>query len=118
LRGIRLTGRRRLGSNFGKRVAPADRFSRWTYFAGTGEFIEPSPRCVDSFSGPGFFRPRLLGEIDMSKATRVSVSIPVSPTNSDTSKESHPLVWIALFSGIGLLASLIAMLTGVQGVWW
>ncbi len=54
----------------------------------------------------------------MSKATRVSVSIPVSPTNSDTSKESHPLVWIALFSGIGLLASLIAMLTGVQGVWW
>jgi hypothetical protein len=54
----------------------------------------------------------------MPKATRVSVSIPVSPTTSDTSKESHPLVSIALFSGIGLLVSLVSILMGVQGAWW
>jgi hypothetical protein len=57
----------------------------------------------------------------MPKATRAAVSIPVSETSSSSSSEAsegHPLVWIALFSGIGLLASLIAMLTGVQGVWW
>jgi hypothetical protein len=32
--------------------------------------------------------------------------------------ESHPLVSIALFSGIGLLVSLVAVLMGVQGAWY
>jgi hypothetical protein len=56
----------------------------------------------------------------MPKATRVSVSIPVSETSSSSSEasESHPLVSIALFCGIGLLISLVSILMGVQGAWW
>ena len=53
----------------------------------------------------------------MPKATRVSVSIPASRISSHTS-EGHPLVRIALFSGAGLLASLIAILMGVQPAWY
>jgi hypothetical protein len=57
----------------------------------------------------------------MPKATRVSVSIPASETSSSSSyeaSESHPLVSIALFCGIGLLISLVSILMGVQGAWW
>jgi hypothetical protein len=57
------------------------------------------------------------GEIDMPKAARISAQVPVSAAASDKS-EGHPLVAIALFAGIGLLVSLIAMLTGVQGAWY
>jgi hypothetical protein len=53
----------------------------------------------------------------MPKATRVSVSIPASPISSDTS-EGHPLVGIALFCGVGLLVSLLLVLTGVQAAWY
>ena len=52
----------------------------------------------------------------MPKATRVSLPLPAATSSNNS--ESHPLVWIGLFSGIGLLASLIAILTGVQGVWY
>jgi hypothetical protein len=53
----------------------------------------------------------------MPKAARISARIPSSTASSEKS-ESHPLVSIALFAGIGLLASLIAILMGVQGVWY
>jgi len=53
----------------------------------------------------------------MPKATRVSVSIPASRTSLDAT-EGHPLVWVALFSGIGLLVSLISILNGVQPAWY
>ena len=51
----------------------------------------------------------------MPKAARITTSISVSSAseNSDTSQ----LVTIALFCGIGLLVSLVAMIFGVQGVW-
>ncbi len=52
----------------------------------------------------------------MPKAARISAQLPASTASSEKS-ESHPLVSIALFSAIGLLASLIAMLLGVSGVW-
>jgi hypothetical protein len=39
-------------------------------------------------------------------------------TASPQQTEGHPLVPIALFSGIGLLVSLVAMLMGVQGAWY
>jgi hypothetical protein len=48
----------------------------------------------------------------MPKAVRIS--IPVTSTKSD----SNELVSVALFSGLGLLVSLIAVLAGVQGVWY
>jgi hypothetical protein len=52
----------------------------------------------------------------MPKAVRVSTHIAGSTASSEKS-ESHPLVSIALFSGIGLLISLVVVLLGVSGVW-
>jgi hypothetical protein len=52
----------------------------------------------------------------MPKAARTSAQLPASTASSEKS-ESHPLVSIALFSAIGLLVSLIAVLLGVSGVW-
>ena len=53
----------------------------------------------------------------MSKAARISAPISESSVSSEKS-ESHPLVTIALFCGIGLLASLVAIITGVPGAWY
>ncbi|WP_291571555.1 hypothetical protein [Bradyrhizobium sp.] len=53
----------------------------------------------------------------MPKAARISAQI-LAPTASSEKSDGHPLVAIALFSGIGLLASLIAILAGVPGVWY
>jgi hypothetical protein len=54
-------------------------------------------------------------------AARISAQFPAStassPSKSSEKSESHPLVSIALFSGIGLLVSLIAVIWRVQGVW-
>jgi hypothetical protein len=62
------------------------------------------------------------GELDMPKAARISARIPASSvpasTASSEKSESHPLISIALFSGIGLLVSLVAILMGVQGAWY
>jgi hypothetical protein len=85
--------------------------------AASREFIEPSLRCVDLFFRAGTFFTIPFGEIDMPKATRVSLSLPAAPISTPDTSEGHPLVWISLFCGIGLLVSLIAILTGVQGVW-
>jgi hypothetical protein len=52
----------------------------------------------------------------MSKAARLVVSRPASTASSDRS-DIHELISIALFSGIGLLITLVAVLGGVQGVW-
>jgi hypothetical protein len=73
------------------------------------------------FQGRDFLK-KNIGAIDMPKAARVSVPIPASSVSSETSKSEksvgHPLVSIALFCGIGLLVSLVAMLWGVQGAWY
>jgi hypothetical protein len=53
---------------------------------------------------------------EMPKA-RIFVPISASTRSFDRSDNS-PLVTIALFSSIGLLASLIGVLAGVQGVWY
>jgi hypothetical protein len=53
----------------------------------------------------------------MLKAARSYQSIPESATSSEKS-ESHPLIPIALFSGIGLLVSLIAILMDSPGAWY
>jgi hypothetical protein len=61
----------------------------------------------------------------MPKATRIFAPIATSkpesksePKQSAKQSEGHPLVSIALFCGIGLLVSLVAMLMGVQGAWY
>ena len=53
----------------------------------------------------------------MPKAARISAPIPASTISSDKT-DSHPLVPLALFCGIGLLVSLIAVIMGIQGVWY
>jgi hypothetical protein len=53
----------------------------------------------------------------MPKAARISAPVSASKASSDKS-DSYPLVSIALFSGIGLLASLIAIIMGVPGAWY
>ena len=53
----------------------------------------------------------------MRKAVRISTPVTTLAASSEKS-ESSPLVSIALFCGIGLLVSLMAMLMGVQGVWY
>jgi hypothetical protein len=53
----------------------------------------------------------------MPRAARIAAQIPVSTASSEKS-DGHPLVPIAIFSGIGLLISLIAILMGVPGVWY
>jgi hypothetical protein len=53
----------------------------------------------------------------MSKVVRISAPIPASAASSGKS-DSSQLVSIAIFSGIGLLVSLIAIITGVPGAWY
>jgi hypothetical protein len=52
----------------------------------------------------------------MPKAARISTSVPVSSASENS--DSSQFISIALFSGIGLLISLVAVLLGVQGVWY
>ena len=53
----------------------------------------------------------------MPTAVRVSAPTPASTTAS-TKFDYHQFVLIALFSGIGLLVSLVAVILGVQGAWY
>ena len=52
----------------------------------------------------------------MPKAFRASPPVPASA--SSRKPDNSPLVTIALFCGIGLLVSLVAMMAGVQGAWY
>jgi hypothetical protein len=54
----------------------------------------------------------------MPKAARIFPPISASTGSSDRSDDDSPLVSVALFSGIGLLASLIAILMGMPCVWY
>ena len=57
----------------------------------------------------------------MSKAVRLASTIPASfiPSRVDTDPiDFSQFVPIALFSGIGLLVSFVAILCGVQGAWY
>jgi hypothetical protein len=49
----------------------------------------------------------------MPKAARISPPIASTSQRSDT----YELISVALFSGAGLLISLVAVMAGVQGVW-
>jgi hypothetical protein len=51
----------------------------------------------------------------MPKAARISTSFPASTASAQS--DSAQFVSIALFCGIGLLISLVAVMFGVQGVW-
>ena len=52
----------------------------------------------------------------MPKAAQIFLDIPISTGSSERS-ENNEFDAIVLFSGIGVVAFLIAIMTGVQGVW-
>jgi hypothetical protein len=54
----------------------------------------------------------------MPKAARVAASIPDSAASASARSESGQLIAVALFSGIGLLISLVALIVGVPGAWY
>ncbi len=54
----------------------------------------------------------------MPKAVRVAASIPVSAAASSQKSDGGQFVVVALFSGIGLLISLVAIIMGVPGAWY
>jgi hypothetical protein len=60
----------------------------------------------------------------MPKAVRISPLVPASSASENSSassaseSSSAQFVSVALFSGIGLLISLIAVILGVQGAWY
>jgi hypothetical protein len=51
----------------------------------------------------------------MPKAARISTSASVSQASQNSDREQF--VSIALFSGIGLLMSLLVVIPGVRGIW-
>jgi hypothetical protein len=53
----------------------------------------------------------------MPKAVRISTPVPASAASSEKS-DNNPLATVALFSGIGLLVSLVAILLGVPIAWY
>jgi hypothetical protein len=72
-------------------------------------------RCWLDFCTAGLWPP-LIGEADMSRAAHIFA--PISAFTSSSEKSDTALDPILLFGGICFLALLIAMLTGVQGVWY
>jgi hypothetical protein len=52
----------------------------------------------------------------MPKAARIPTSVPLSTTSAQS--DSGQFISIAIFSGIGLLISLVAVIMGVQGAWY
>jgi hypothetical protein len=58
----------------------------------------------------------------MQEGARISLQIPASTASSKksdiASSDTGSLVAIAIFSGRGLLVSLVAMVTGVPGAWY
>jgi hypothetical protein len=51
----------------------------------------------------------------MPKAAHIPTSVPVS--SASESSDTVQFVSVALFSGIGLLVSLIVVILGIQGIW-
>ncbi len=52
----------------------------------------------------------------MTKGARIVATFPASRVSRE--KSDNTFVSIALFSGVGLLLSLVAILMGVQGAWY
>jgi hypothetical protein len=94
---------------------------RWTYFYKPGSVIEPWLWPERLSGGLGISRVDLK-EAGMTKVLRFPASISASPISSDTSPSKKPrhdvFVSVALFSAIGLLASLVAILFGQPGAWY
>jgi hypothetical protein len=56
--------------------------------------------------------------VELQNTVRISQTYSAAPTVSSDRSDRSQLAAIAIFSGIGLLVSLIAVLSGVQGYWY
>ena len=65
--------------------------------------------------GRGIFITDFTWSAAMPKAARIPTSVPVSSETEQS--DTGQFVSVALFSGIGLLISLIAVILGINGVW-
>jgi hypothetical protein len=54
----------------------------------------------------------------MPKVARIFVPIPDASAASSEKSDSGQFYAVALFSGIGLLISLVAIITGMPGAWY
>jgi hypothetical protein len=54
----------------------------------------------------------------MPKAARITAPIPTSAAASSEKSDSSQFFSVALFSGIGLLISVVAVILGVPGAWY
>jgi hypothetical protein len=84
--------------------------------------IEPSRGLQRHFYGQGR-EAQFSWEPDMSRAARI-LSVILAPriytersANPVKEADSHQLVAVALFAGIGLFVSLVAVIMGMQGEW-
>ena len=74
-------------------------------------------RSAETFLWAGILTSTCIGEPTCRKP--LVISTPFAATSASPKKSDNAqLVSIALFSGIGLLVSLVAILMGVQGVWY
>jgi hypothetical protein len=95
----------------------ADRFHHERHLRELTGCIEPSSYQARQLGGPGFRTPRW--SMIMPRAAQLFAPMSATTSASSTRKSGRiPLDPILLFSGIGLLAFLIAVVTGVQGVWY
>jgi hypothetical protein len=90
--------------------------SRWKYFPIQCEPFEPRAQMQRPLKGRGLWTNFYIGEPDMPKAVRIAT--PIAASTSSEKSYSNTFVSVALFSGIGLLVSLVAVLLGVSGVWY
>jgi hypothetical protein len=86
----------------------------WTYFGGPFKSLNLRRSCQDPLKGRDFFLLRNW-RATMPKVARISPS--VSRTSSSSNSDSAQFISVALFSGIGLLISLVAVLAGIKGYW-
>jgi hypothetical protein len=84
-----------------------------TYFRKSRADVEPLSRVRSLNCWAGEICCSSYWRADMPKAVRISRAINVFSTKSDT----HEFVSVALFSGIGLLISLVAVIAGVRAFW-
>jgi hypothetical protein len=77
--------------------------------------------CEDLLEGWDFFQTSELESVDMPKAIRFSATLPtkaVSEEADSKQSDSSMFVSVALFSGLGLLVSLVAILFGLTLGWY
>jgi len=96
-------------------VRPSGSIGLRTIFCGTRQdALNLDYGNSDHSVGRGF-KKNPIGEPVMPKTVRIAAQISKATASSEKS-ESHPLVSIALFSGVGLLISIVIVICRIHGI--